>query len=73
MPNQADKTMDTQADKFTPPGLNTTVANAAEKAMGDREVSVTVNPRIREGEKQLTLQWYGNRGKSCVSKGEASR
>lgn len=48
--------------KITPPGITTTVANQAQKAMGDRPTTTTNTPNMREGEKQLTLQWYGKRG-----------
>ncbi|KUJ13777.1 putative zinc-type alcohol dehydrogenase-like protein [Mollisia scopiformis] len=47
--------------KITPPGITTTVANQAQKAMGDRPTSTTNTPNMREGEKQLTLQWFGNK------------
>ncbi|CAG8958500.1 hypothetical protein HYFRA_00009814 [Hymenoscyphus fraxineus] len=46
---------------FTPPGITTTAANQAQKAMGDRPTTTTNTPNMREGETQLTLQWYGNR------------
>jgi len=47
--------------KITPPGITTTVANQAQKAMGDRPTATTNTPNMREGEKQLTLQWFGNK------------
>jgi hypothetical protein len=47
---------------FTPPGITTTAANQAQKAMGDRPTTTTNEPKFREGESQLTLQWYGNKG-----------
>jgi hypothetical protein len=53
--------MDTS--KITPPGITTTVANKAQEALGDRPTATTNNPNYRENETQLTLQWYGNRGK----------
>jgi len=46
---------------FTPPGITTTVANQAQKHMGDRPTATTNNPNMRPGESQLTLQWYGKR------------
>lgn len=51
--------MEPQAGKVTPPGITTTVANLAQKAMGDRDTSANVIPHARKGETQLTLQWYG--------------
>ena len=49
--------------KFTPPGITTTAANQAQKHMGDRPTDTTNEPNFRPGETQLTLQWYGNKGK----------
>jgi hypothetical protein len=46
---------------FTPPGITTTAANQAQKAMGDRPTTTTNDPNFRPGESQLTLQWYGKR------------
>jgi hypothetical protein len=46
---------------FTPPGITTTAANQAQKAMGDRPTTTTNDPDMRPGESQLTLQWYGNK------------
>lgn len=54
--------MDTESSKITPPGITTTAANAAQKAMGDRETVTTNMPDVRPGETQLTLQWYGKQG-----------
>ena len=51
--------MDTQSSKITPPGITTTIANAAQKAMGDRATVTTNAPDVRPGETQLTVQWYG--------------
>lgn len=52
---------------FTPPGITTTAANQAQKAMGDRPTATTNTPDMREGETQLTLQWYGNKGAYFLS------
>src|SRR4051812_46905181 len=52
---------------ITPPGITTTVANQAQKAMGDRPTTTTNEPDMRPGETQLTLQWYGNRGNPPTS------
>jgi hypothetical protein len=49
-------------DKLTPPGVNTTMANQAERALGDRATSTTNQQKYRPGETQLTLQWYGDKG-----------
>jgi len=46
---------------FTPPGITTTAANQAQKHMGDRPTATTNEPKVRPGETQLTLQWYGKR------------
>lgn len=54
--------MDTNAGKIDPPGIVTTGANTAQKVMGDRPTVTTNTPNMREGETQLTLQWFGNRG-----------
>lgn len=48
---------------ITPPGINTTAASQAQKAMGDRPTATTNTPNIRPGETQLTLQWFGKKGK----------
>ena len=53
--------MDTS--KITPLGITTTIANQAQKAMGDRPTTTTNDPKMRPNETQLTLQWYGNKGK----------
>lgn len=50
--------------KTTPPGITTTVANQAQSHMGDRPTSTTKTPNMRPDEKQLTLQWFGNKGTS---------
>jgi len=49
------------SSKFTPPGINTTVANQAQKILGDRPTATTIHQKYRPGETQLTLQWYGNK------------
>jgi hypothetical protein len=56
--------MDTHSGKITPPGLTTTVANMAQDLMGPRDTITTNLPNARPGETMLSLQWYGNKGKS---------
>ncbi|TAQ88570.1 hypothetical protein B7494_g3103 [Chlorociboria aeruginascens] len=58
--------MDSHDAKFTPPGITTTAANQVQKALGDRHTSTTNKPNYREGEMQLTLQWYGNKVEAPV-------
>ena len=41
--------------------MNTFVANTAEKVMGDRETSATVEHKTRPGETMLALCWFGNK------------
>lgn len=59
---QGQQRMDTNADKFTPPGVNTTVANAAQQAIGERPIVTTTKPLTRPNETQLTNQWFGKCG-----------
>jgi hypothetical protein len=54
--------MDTTSGHHNPIGLNTTAADQAQKAMGDRPTNVTNKPLAREGQSQLTLQWFGDQG-----------
>jgi hypothetical protein len=54
--------MDTTSGHHNPIGLNTTAADQAQKAMGDRPTNVTHKPLAREGQTQLTLQWFGDQG-----------
>jgi hypothetical protein len=51
------------SSKITPPGITTTVANQAQKTMGDRPTTTTNTPNMRPDSTQLTLQWWGNKGK----------
>jgi len=55
--------MDTHSNKFTLPGVTTTVANMAQDVMGPRDTATTNLPNARSGESMLSLQWYGNEGK----------
>ena len=45
----------------TPPGINTTVANATQSALGNRSTITTNDPLTKDGITQLALQWYGDR------------
>lgn len=41
--------------------MNSVGANLAEKALGDRETVVTVEPKTRPDEKMKALVWFGNK------------
>jgi len=58
-PDSLDFKMD--SSKITPPGITTTLANQAQKTMGDRPTSTTNTPNFRPDSSQLTLQWWGNK------------
>lgn len=55
---------DSNAKKFTTPGITTTLANKTLDILGDRGTVPTTHPKFRSDDTQLTLQWYGNQGKT---------
>jgi len=50
-----------EASKVFPLGVNTTAANLAEAAIGDRPTVTTNKAKMRPNQTQLTLQWFGNK------------